>query len=107
VIPVTIPRDMRSDGCTFPGPLQIFKGIMGASRYIQYCREHDFLRRYEIINWFKANLLLGRRIAGDGWEGKLRAPFYFLFTTVSYPLYSNTKRLPPEWKKYANIYRSL
>ena len=104
---VNIPENMKSDGCSFPGPLKLFKSIMGASKYKEYCREHDFLRRYGVINWFKANLLLGRRIANDGLKGKIRAPFYVIFTTISYPFYGSGDNdyIEPGWEKYYDHYR--
>ena len=95
-----IPEELESDGCSFPGPLVIVKGILGASKYHDYCREHDFLRRHDVIHWFRANLLLGERIASEGLAGKIRAPFYVVFTTISYPFYSYTEKLPDEWVKY-------
>ena len=101
-----IPPEMRSDECTFPKPLKILKGVMGANRYKAYCREHDFLRRYNVVPWYKANWILGRRIATDGIVGKLRSPLYMLFTSISYPLYNKVLSLPKEWQKYANYYNN-
>lgn len=101
-----IPPDMPSDGCTFPGILKVFRKLLGADRYKEYCREHDFLRRYGIIKWYKANWLLAKRIASSNIVGILRSPIYFIFTTVTYPFYSKTQPLPKEWEGYANYYRN-
>lgn len=105
MVSITVPELFKSDGCTLPGPLKILKGILGSDSYRIYCREHDFLRRYGIIHWFKANVLLARRIAGVNLLGAIRSPFYLLFTTVSYPFYNNTQQLPSEWEEYAELYR--
>jgi len=104
---INIPSSFKSDGCTFPGILKIFSRLLGASKYKEYCREHDFLRRHGVINWFKSNLLLGKRIASDGIKGKLRAPFYVLFTTISYPFYGSgdDDYIEPEWEEYYEHYR--
>lgn len=105
MIDINIPPDLESDGCTFPGILKIFRGVMNANRNKEYCREHDFLRRYRIINPIQANWLLFRRVWSSSWVGKLQAPFYFFFTTVSYPLYSGISQLPSEWIEYAERYQ--
>lgn len=103
---IAVPQNFISDGCTFPGILKILKGPLGAKHYHEYCREHDFLRRHGVIHWFKANKLLGKRIASTHFVGKLRAPFYVLFTTISYPWYKETQPLPKEWQPYADLYRN-
>ena len=101
-----VPPDMKSDGCSFPGILKLFKKLLGADKYKDYCVEHDFLRRYDVIDWFDANKLLAKRIAGEGLAGKLRCLFYLLFTTISYPWYSGTERLPDEYREYASTYNN-
>lgn len=103
---MNVPPDFISDGCTFAGILKLFKGILGSSRYHMYCIEHDFLRRHNVINWFKSNILLAKRIASHGLVGKLRAPFYLIATTITYPFYSKTQPLPAKWQEYANYYRN-
>lgn len=107
MVPISLPPAFRSDGCTFPfwiltNPL---RWAMGAGRYTEYCREHDFLRRYAVIPWMQANWLLARRVAASGWRGKLRAPLYLIFTTVSYPAYNNTHQLPTAFVPYARRYQ--
>ena len=102
-----LPPDFSSDECTFPSVLKHFKKTMGANRYEIYCREHDLLRRYNIIPWYKANWLLAKRVATDGIAGKLRAPVYFFFTTVAYPVMHKTQIIPARWQKYAEYYRRM
>ena len=97
-----VPPDMQSDGCTM---CKLCGSLLGADRYVEYCREHDFLRRYAIVHWLKANWILAKRIASHGLIGKIRAPLYFIATTVSYPFYSHTQRLPVKWNKYADSYK--
>lgn len=100
LIEIKLPPEFESDGCTFPFLLAIFKRVLGGKKYKEYCKEHDFLRRYGVIPWFKSNLLLGKRIAEDGVAGKIRAPFYIIFTTISYPFYSGTLAKIDEWEEY-------
>lgn len=103
MVPVTLPSGFRSDGCTIPA--DFLRGIMGADEYRIYCVEHDFLRRHEVVHWFRANLILAQRIASKGFAGILRAPFYLIFTTVSYPWYSRTVPLPSGWEPSAKVYQ--
>ena len=102
-----LPSDFHSDECTFPGPLKYVRWLLGARKYYIFCREHDFTRRYNIIPWYAANWLLAKRIATDGIAGKLRAPIYLFFTSVSYPVMHKTLDLPPQWEMYAEYYRSM
>lgn len=103
--PTKVPQNMPSDGCTFPGLLKIFKPLLGSDRYHEYCREHDFLRRYDVINWHTSNILLAKRIARCHAIGWVRAPFYYFFTTVSYPFYSDTLHLPTEYREHEEYYK--
>lgn len=97
-----VPSDMPSDGCTMCG---LCRKLLGAERYESFCREHDFLRRYDVIHWFKSNYILAYRVFGHGLIGKLRAPLYLIGTTITYPWYRETKKLPKEWEQHANHYR--
>ena len=105
MININVPTEFKSDGCTFPGILKILSKPLGADRYREYCREHDFLRRHDVIHWFKANWLLARRIAATHPAGWVRAPFYLIFTTISYPFYDNTTEIPSKWLEYYQYYR--
>jgi len=104
---MNIPDNFPSDGCSF----RRFKKIgrwMGSHRYVEYCREHDFLRRYRVVHFLKADGLLAVRIFSDGWPGKLRAPFYFLAVVVTYPWARKYhKPLPPEYEPYADYYQAI
>ena len=95
-------HSFHSDGCTMCG---VCKKLLGGDRYEEACREHDFLRRFGIIHWFKANLLLSKRIFSHGLIGKIRAPLYLIATTITYSLYKETQDLPEEWEEYAEHYR--
>ena len=99
-----VPLGFKSDGCTFPGILNIFKQVMGADKYHYDCLEHDFLRRYEVVHWFKSNVILATRISNHHIAGMIRAPFYLFFTTISYPAYNKTERLPDKWRHHAASY---
>lgn len=99
---ISVPPDMVSDGCTMS---KVLKKLLGGERYVEYCREHDFLRRYAIVNPIKANWILAKRIWKHGLIGKLRSPLYFLATTITYPFYRHTKPLPTQWEIYADHYR--
>ena len=97
----SIPPKFQSDGCTMSGAL---KKLLGGNRYIMFCREHDFLRRHKVVHPIKANAILARRIASEHFIGFLRAPLYFIATTVSMPWYNHTRELPEAWYPYARHY---
>ena len=106
---IYLPPNYKTDGCTFPFWLltKPLRFLLGADRYTEYCYEHDFLRIYRVIKFYKADWLLARRIFSDGWRGKLRAPFYFIFVFVTYQVYRwYTHPLPRQWQQYADHYRN-
>ena len=104
MISINLPPDLLSDGCSFIGPLKLFKGILDADKYTPYCREHDFLIRYRPVHWFKANTLLGKRIVAHGMPGILQAPFYFAFTTIYHPMFGDVHDMPEAYKEYYDYY---
>ena len=102
---MNIPDEFWSDGCTFPGLLKPLGKVLGASRYEEACREHDFLRRHAVIPWIKADWLLAKRIWQHGLIGKLRAPLYFAFVVLTHPFYTHTYPLPEKWQVYSEHYQ--
>lgn len=98
---LNVPSDFQSDGCTMPAWLS---WLLGGKRYRPFCREHDFLRRHDVVHWLEANWILAYRLWQHGLIGKLRAPLYFLATTVTYPFYSKTEALPTRWDGHALHY---
>ena len=107
MIKPAIPATFKSDGCTFPGIVGIFKWMLGAKHYKEFCYEHDFLLRHGVIHWHKANVLLAKRIWNEHAAGKWRAPFYYLFTTIAHPFYGSgdDDHIEPGWEKYYEHYR--
>lgn len=103
-IPATpsAPPEMESDGCTM---CKLCGKLLGAERYRPVCKEHDFLRRYAVVSVLRANYILGYRLWQHGLIGKLRAPLYFLATTITWPFYRETENLPAAWEQYADLYR--
>lgn len=99
-----VPQNMPSDGCTYPSFLTFTMKMMGAESYREFCKEHDFLRRYNVIHWFKSDMLLFRRIWGTGVLGKIRAPIYFIAVVIGRVHYTETLPLPKEWKEYGDYY---
>lgn len=96
-----IPPGFQSDGCTFPGILKYLKAVMLADDMKDACVLHDFLRRHNIIHWFKADITFFRNLRFLGLD-IIRAILYFMFVVISHPLSSGTSTMPPGWERYKN-----
>ncbi len=94
-----VPAGFVSDGCTFPGILKLFKGMMKTDEYYLGCVLHDFLRRYAIVSVEEADAELKRYIRDDLGD-HFRAQIYWLFVKFGRALYTKIYQLPPEWEKY-------
>lgn len=102
-----VPPDFKSDGCTFPGPLALFKGVMQAAEYKPACILHDWHRNHVTfygMTMAEADAIFRRYLKHMG-APSWKATIYWGATKLGRVFYRNSSPVPERWMYYVEAHK--